>query len=108
MKTSARLAALLLALASLQTLADADGPWPVNLAVGASFEICSNGSILCPANQPICDDPTVALFRDGKNGLEILAVGPGTTMCSAAAANRQRRVYRVTVKAASSPDDGPR
>jgi hypothetical protein len=106
MKTTARLAALLLALASLAAVADDDKPWPVDLVVGGTFEICANGSIICPATTPICDNTSIATLRDGKNGLEILAVTPGTTLCSAASSNKLRRVYRVTVTPPLPKDGG--
>ena len=106
MKTSARLAALLLALASGLSLADDNGPWPVDLTVGGTLSICSTETILCPASEPICDDASVAILRDGDAGLEIVGLKPGTTLCSASAANKLRRVYQVTVRPPPPPDGG--
>lgn len=106
MKTTSRLAALLVALASLPSLADDSQPYPVELLVGASLDICTTGTILCPATAPICDDPQVATLRDGKAGMELVGLKPGTTLCSAGSTNLLRRVYRVTVKPPPPPDGG--
>jgi hypothetical protein len=75
-----------------------DGPFPVGLRVGETFEACSSGQIVCPARTPICDDPKVVIPADGDGGLGFRGVGPGTTLCSAASAVGPRRVFRFTVR----------
>ena len=75
-----------------------DGPYPVDLRVGDTFEACASGQIVCPARAPICDDPKVAVPADAAVGLGFQAVGPGTTLCSAASAVGPRRVFRITVR----------
>jgi len=75
-----------------------DGPFPVGLRVGETFEVCSSGQIVCPARTPICDDPKVVVPVDANGGLGFRGVGPGTTLCSAASAVGPRRVFRFTVR----------
>jgi hypothetical protein len=75
-----------------------DGPYPVELKVGESFDACASGQIVCPASAPICDDPKVVVPADVNGGLGFRAVGPGTTLCSAASAVGPRRVFRITVR----------
>lgn len=89
----------LLALVALPVLADSDA-YPVKLTTGETFDLCTSGTIMCPALAPICDDLQVATVKDGPSGLELVGVGPGTTLCSAQSANKLRAVYRVTVTAA--------
>ena len=76
----------------------ADEPYPVVLGTGETFSICTSGQIDCPAKAPICDDPNVAIPVDTPEGLGFQAVGPGTTLCSAASSNNLRRVFRITVR----------
>lgn len=75
-----------------------DEPFPVELSVGETFEVCTSGEIVCPARTPICDDPKVAVPVDVPEGLGFQGVGPGTTFCSAASAVGPRRVFRITVR----------
>lgn len=75
-----------------------DGPFPVALQVGETFDVCASGQILCPARVPICDDPKVAVPVDIPGGLGFRGVGAGTTLCSAASAAGPRRVFRITVR----------
>jgi hypothetical protein len=75
-----------------------DGPFPVELRVGESFDACASGQIVCPARAPICDDPKVVVPADVNGGLGFRGVGPGTTLCSAASAVGPRRVFRITVR----------
>lgn len=75
-----------------------DGPFPVALRVGDTFDACTSGQIVCPARAPICDDPKVAIPADVNGGLGFQGVGPGTTLCSAASAVGPRRVFRITVR----------
>jgi hypothetical protein len=70
----------------------------VELAVGETFEVCKSGQILCPAISPICDDLKVAVPVDTPDGLGFKGAGPGTTLCSAASATGQRRVFRIIVR----------
>ncbi|NJD62634.1 MAG: hypothetical protein FIA93_07925 [Deltaproteobacteria bacterium] len=75
-----------------------DAPFAVELLVGETFEVCKSGQILCPAISPICDDLKVIVPVDTPDGLGFKGAGPGTTLCSAASATGQRRVFRFTVR----------
>jgi hypothetical protein len=75
-----------------------DEPFPIELRVGDTFEVCASGQIVCPARIPICDDPNIAVPVDVPGGLGFKGVGPGTTLCSAASAAGPRRVFRITVR----------
>ena len=75
-----------------------DGPFPIALRVGETFEVCTSGQIVCPARTPLCDDPKVVVPVDMPGGLGFRGVGPGTTLCSAASAAGPRRVFRITVR----------
>ena len=79
-----------------------DDAYPVRLEVGQRIRVCETGTILCPAEAPICDDGEVATWAFGDQGLEFIGVGPGETLCSAGSRNLLRRVYRVTVVAATA------
>ncbi len=96
MKISARLAALALGLVAFPGFAADDAPL-VSLRVGETFDLCASGTVVCPANSPICDDLAIATQREGKKGLQIVGVKPGTTTCSARSVNGLRQVFRVTV-----------
>ena len=85
-------------LAPVGTVRAQDEPFPVELRVGETFDACASGQIVCPARVPICDDPNVAVPDDVSGGLGFRAVGPGTTLCSAASAVGPRRVFRITVR----------
>ena len=106
MSPSARLTGLLLVFVSLAARGDNSQPYPVDLKVGGTLDICSTGTIMCPAIIPICDDLSIAAMRDGPAGLQIVGVGPGTTLCSARSTNKLRRVYRVTVSGAPAGSSG--
>jgi hypothetical protein len=73
-------------------------PYPITVGVGQAVSICTTGTIVCPARSPICDDTSVATVRDGKNGLEIVGVKPGTTLCAMTSATAFRTIYAVTVR----------
>jgi hypothetical protein len=75
-----------------------DEPFPIELRVAETFEVCTSGQIVCPARTPICDDPKVAVPVDVRGELGFQGVGPGTTLCSAASAVGPRRVFRITVR----------
>lgn len=60
-----------------------DGYHPVDLHVGEIFKICQSGLIVCPATQPLCDDPKIAVPVDTPDGLGFKGVSPGTTLCTA-------------------------
>lgn len=75
-----------------------DHPYPVELAVGETFEVCKSGQILCPAIEPICDDLKVVIPVDTPQGLGFKGVGRGTTLCSAGTTAGIRRVFRITVR----------
>jgi len=75
-----------------------DEPYPVELRVGETFEVCTSGQIVCPARTPICDNLKVAVPVDAPGGLGFQGVGPGATLCSAASAVGPRRVFRITVR----------
>lgn len=80
-------------------LADAqDHPFPIELNVGETFDVCASGQIVCPARTPICDDLNVAVPVDLPGGLGFRGEGPGTTLCSAASSAGPRRVFRITVR----------
>ena len=75
-----------------------DEPFPIELRVGETFEVCTSGQIVCPARAPLCDDPKIAVPVDAPGGLGFKGVGPGSTLCSAASAVGPRRVFRITVR----------
>ena len=75
-----------------------DGPFPITLRSGETFDLCTSGLIVCPARTPICDDLKVVVPIDLPGGLGFQGVGPGTTLCSAASAAGPRRVFRITVR----------
>ena len=85
-------------LAAVGNVRAQDEPFPVELRVGETFDACASGQIVCPARVPICDDPNVAVPDDVSGGLGFRAVGPGTTLCSAASAVGPRRIFRITVR----------
>jgi hypothetical protein len=72
--------------------------YPINVDVGQAVAICTTGTIICPARSPICDDTSVVTVRDGKNGLEIVGVKRGKTLCSVVSATAFRTIYAVTVR----------
>lgn len=76
-----------------------DEAYPLRLEVGKSVKVCETGTLMCPAEAPICDDPKIATWSFGPDGLEFEGVSPGQTFCSAGSALKLRRVYRVTVAA---------
>jgi len=76
-----------------------DEPYPVDLKVGETFDVCASGLIRCPAIGNICDDPKVAIPVDVPgSGLGFRGVGPGTTLCSAGSVSGFRRIFRITVR----------
>ena len=101
MRRRARMAATALVVAgALAVIGQAraqDGPFPVDLIPGETFDLCGSGLVVCPARTPICDDPKVAVPVDLPGGLGFQGVSPGTTLCSAASAAGPRRVFRITV-----------
>lgn len=99
---SIALVALLFAVVAEDSVAQgpksADMGYPINLAVGQAESVCMTGTVICPATSPICDDVSVATVRLGKDGLEIVGVKPGKTLCSVQSANGIRALYAVTVR----------
>jgi hypothetical protein len=76
-----------------------DEPYPVELKVGETFDVCASGLIRCPAVGNICDDPKVAIPIDVPgSGVGIRGVGPGTTLCSSLSSTGFRRIFRITVR----------
>jgi hypothetical protein len=77
-----------------------DEPFPIELRVGETFEVCTSGQIVCPAMGPICDDLKIAVpvGLPGDLGLGFKGVGSGTTLCSAASSAGLRRVFRIIVR----------
>ncbi|MBL8953965.1 MAG: hypothetical protein JNK82_24525 [Myxococcaceae bacterium] len=74
-------------------------PTEVKIKVGQDYPACGV-YLVCPAQNPICDDPNVAKpDANGKGELVWRGVSPGTTKCSAAggAATAMRAVFKVTV-----------
>jgi hypothetical protein len=102
MRRSGLLAGIALAFGTLLVTAHhvraQDEPFPVELRVGETFEVCTSGQIVCPARTSLCDDPKIAVPVDATGGLGFKGVGPGTTLCSAASAIGPRRVFRITVR----------
>jgi hypothetical protein len=84
---------------ALFLLASADAPSPLSLRVGKSVELCTTGTIQCPAVAPICDDTSIVTAEVTEAGLTFKGLKPGSTLCSAASASGvgPRRVYRVEV-----------
>jgi hypothetical protein len=76
----------------------ADMGYPINLGVGQAVSVCKTGTVICPVRSPICDDTSVATVRSGKDGLEIVGVKPGKTLCSVASAGGFRTFYSITVR----------
>jgi hypothetical protein len=72
--------------------------YPITIGVGQSVSICKTGTVICPVRSPICDDLSVATVRSGKDGLEIVGVKPGKTLCSVASATALRTIYTITVR----------
>jgi hypothetical protein len=99
---SIALVALILAMTSMpgvsQAQPDLGKPYPINVGVGQVVSICKTGTIICPARSPICDDISVATVRSGKDGLEIVGVKPGKTLCSVVSAGGLRTIYGITVR----------
>jgi len=78
--------------------ARAGEPTPVELAVGETVDLCRAGLASCPVSASLCDDPGVAVVRNGPGGAELKGVSPGTTLCSTLGFGTAfRRVLRVTV-----------
>jgi len=76
-----------------------DEPYPVDLKVGETFDVCASGLIRCPSIGNICDDPKVAIPVDVPgSGVGFRGVGPGTTLCSAGSVSGFRRIFRITVR----------
>jgi len=76
-----------------------DEPYPVDLKVGETFDVCASGLIRCPPIGNICDDPKVAIAVDVPgSGLGFRGVGPGTTLCSAGSVSGFRRIFRIIVR----------
>jgi len=78
-------------------------PFPVEIEVGATLEVCATGQVVCPAMYPRCDDLNVAVpVMDNLDGggwrLEFQGVGPGTTLCSVLSTTGARQVFSVTVR----------
>ena len=76
-----------------------DEPYPVELNVGETFDVCASGLVRCPPIGNICDDPKVAIPVDiPGSGLGFRGVGPGTTLCSVGSPSGFRRIFRITVR----------
>jgi len=94
------MAVALAAFASAGQRASTDEPYPLTIEVGGSVAVCYLGAIICPANNAICEDPSVATGSiDEIHGLVFKGVKPGVTLCSAASGSGfgYRRLFRVTV-----------
>ena len=96
------LGSLLFAVVAVYSVAQgqptADMGYPITLGVGQSVSICKTGTVVCPVRSPICDDTSVATVRSGKDGLEIVGVKPGKTLCSVVSATALRTIYTITVR----------
>jgi len=76
-----------------------DEPYPIDLKIGETFDVCASGLIRCPPMGNICDDQKVAIPVDVPgSGLGFRGVGPGTTLCSAGSVSGFRRIFRITVR----------
>lgn len=76
-----------------------DEPYPLDLNVGETFDVCASGLIRCPPIGNICDDPKVAIPVDiSGSGLGFRGVGPGMTLCSTGSISGFRRIFRITVR----------
>lgn len=94
-------ALLLMAVAGLGVAQDtptADTGYPITVGVGQAVSVCKTGTVICPVRSPICDDISVATVRGGKDGLEIVGVKPGKTLCSVVSLTGLRTLYTVTVR----------
>ena len=76
----------------------ADTGYPITIGVGQAVSVCKTGTVICPVRSPICDDLSVATVRGGKDGLEIVGVKPGATLCSVVGVTGLRTLYSVTVR----------
>jgi hypothetical protein len=76
----------------------ADMGHPVTVGVGQAVGVCKTGTVICPVRSPICDDISVATVRSGNDGLEIVGVKPGKTLCSVVSMTGLRTLYAVTVR----------
>jgi hypothetical protein len=77
---------------------DANTGHPITIGVGQGVSVCKTGTVICPVRSPICDDLSVATVRGGKDGLEIVGVKPGATLCSVVSVTGLRTLYSVTVR----------
>jgi hypothetical protein len=75
-----------------------DQGYPITLRVGQAVSVCKTGTVICPVRSPICDDISVATVREGKDGLEIVGLKPGKTLCSVVSMTGLRTLYTVTVR----------
>lgn len=76
-----------------------DEPYPVDLKVGETFDVCASGLIRCPSIVNICDDPKVAIPVDVPgSGVGFRGVAPGTTLCSAGSGSGSGRISRITMR----------
>ncbi|HZY04977.1 MAG TPA: hypothetical protein VFF02_15910 [Anaeromyxobacteraceae bacterium] len=85
-----------------ETLAQ-DQPFPVEIRVGATLDVCTTGRVVCPAMYPRCDDPKVAApvvdhLDGGRWRLGLQGIGAGTTICSVLSQTGARQVFSVTVR----------
>lgn len=80
-----------------------DKPFPVQIEIGATLDVCTTGQVVCPAMYPRCDDPKVAIpvvdhLDGGGWRLGLRGVSPGTTLCSVLSQTGARQVFSVTVR----------
>jgi len=97
------IAPLAVALAPAGASRAEDKPFPVEIRVGATLDICATGRVVCPVMYPRCDDPNVAVpvvdnLEGGGWRLGLQGVGPGTTLCSVLSTTGARQVFSVTVR----------
>ncbi len=101
-----RVTALLVAVALAPTgprAQDKDEPFPIEIKVGATLDVCDTGKVVCPAMYPRCDDPKVAVpvvdqLDGGGWHLRLEGIRSGTTLCSVLSQTGARQVFRVTVR----------
>ena len=91
---------LLTALLLLAAADAGDAPFPLSLRVGKTVDLCTTGTIQCPAVAHICDDTSIVAPESSSAGLLLKGMKPGNTLCSAASMGGAgpRRVYKVEVQ----------
>ena len=101
-RVAALLAAVALAPAGARAQ-DRDEPFPIEIRVGATLDVCTTGRVVCPAMYPRCDDPKIAVpvvehLDGGGWRLGLQGIAAGTTTCSVLSQTGARQVFSVTLR----------